>query len=59
MNQPIDVVRPGTALPGDVRRQVTDILFRTVVIALFIVGLDMVSSAIPQIRSRALAIRPD
>jgi hypothetical protein len=49
MTRPIDVVRPGTALPGDVRRQVTDILFRTVVIALFIVGLDVVTSAIPQI----------
>ncbi len=49
MNRPIDLVRPGTALPGDVRRQVTDILFRMVVIALFIVGLDIVTSMIPQI----------
>src|SRR5260370_5037249 len=49
MNRPIDLVRPGTALPGDVRRQVTDILFRMAVIALFIVGLDIVSSMIPQI----------
>jgi hypothetical protein len=37
MNRPIELVRPGTALPGDARRQVTDIPFR-MVIAPFIVG---------------------
>lgn len=48
-SRPIDRIRFGTGLPGDIRRQVADILLRVVIIAVVVAALDIVTSHLPRI----------